>query len=331
MPDVFTAVMILAMYLLAFHAQFLSRIERVVVCGILFAATSAHLSHCLIASTLVVLAAVLCFVSRGRRMVTGLALTAAPVALSLIAFFAYNSVVLRRPMLSPAGSTFVLASMIEQGPARRYLEAACPDVGYRLCAYADRLPATANEFLWAENSVLRQVGGFEGLADESRAIVGEIIRREPLDVIQMIATNSARQLLTLRLGAELKQESNLAYVSALIATKFGPRASAQLTGSLQLHNRLPLHTMMVLGYAGLAVGLCAALYAIAIAGGYGIVKLWTSYLFLAGALVANATVCGGFSGVHDRYQARIAWLIPLFGLVGSVLAYERRRAGSKSY
>jgi hypothetical protein len=29
----------------------------------------------------------------------------------------------------------------------------------------------------------------------------------------------------------------------------------------------------------------------------------------------NALVTGGLSGPHDRYQARIAWLLPLAGLL----------------
>ena len=35
---------------------------------------------------------------------------------------------------------------------------------------------------------------------------------------------------------------------------------------------------------------------------------------LAAALAGNAALCGALSGVYDRYQARIVWLVPLCGL-----------------
>jgi hypothetical protein len=34
-------------------------------------------------------------------------------------------------------------------------------------------------------------------------------------------------------------------------------------------------------------------------------------LALVVAVLANALAAGALSGVHDRYQARIAWLLPL--------------------
>ncbi len=46
-------------------------------------------------------------------------------------------------------------------------------------------------------------------------------------------------------------------------------------------------------------------------------------------LIANAAVCGFGSSTHDRYQGRVAWLLP-FALAISVgdLLGERRRRGS---
>jgi hypothetical protein len=49
--------------------------------------------------------------------------------------------------------------------------------------------------------------------------------------------------------------------------------------------------------------------------------------FLATAnlfLMANATVCGASSGVYDRYQCRVAWLIP-FCLIAYVCCLIKER------
>jgi hypothetical protein len=50
--------------------------------------------------------------------------------------------------------------------------------------------------------------------------------------------------------------------------------------------------------------------------------------FAAAALLAvlvNATITGGLSGPHDRYQSRIMWLPPLVALMG--VAALRAKAG----
>jgi hypothetical protein len=32
-------------------------------------------------------------------------------------------------------------------------------------------------------------------------------------------------------------------------------------------------------------------------------------------VIVNAVVCGVMSGPHDRYQARVAWLLPALALI----------------
>jgi hypothetical protein len=38
-------------------------------------------------------------------------------------------------------------------------------------------------------------------------------------------------------------------------------------------------------------------------------------------VLANAAICGIMSGPHDRYQARVAWLIPAMALIGAFKIY----------
>jgi hypothetical protein len=46
-------------------------------------------------------------------------------------------------------------------------------------------------------------------------------------------------------------------------------------------------------------------------------------VILIGGVVANAAVTGILSTPHDRYQARVIWLIPLLAMI--VLLRRRRR------
>ena len=53
--------------------------------------------------------------------------------------------------LTPRGPPFLLARSWEDGPARSYLAAACPEAGWAICAELDRLAPTAQEFLWRQD------------------------------------------------------------------------------------------------------------------------------------------------------------------------------------
>jgi hypothetical protein len=48
------------------------------------------------------------------------------------------------------------------------------------------------------------------------------------------------------------------------------------------------------------------------------------FVIFSGQL-ANALICGGLSGPHERYQARLAWLIPLVALL---LYYQIRKTAA---
>ena len=47
--------------------------------------------------------------------------------------------------------------------------------------------------------------------------------------------------------------------------------------------------------------------------------------FVIVVLLANAAVCGALSGPHDRYQARIAWIVALL-LGAGILHWKTMRA-----
>ena len=65
-------------------------------------------------------------------------------------------------------------------------------------------------------------------------------------------------------------------------------------------------------------------------------SVWTFWIVAAGGLfvvmVGNALLCGALSGVNDRYQARLIWLVPLFAvLVGAHMrAAQRSSSGEQS-
>ena len=51
---------------------------------------------------------------------------------------------------------------------------------------------------------------------------------------------------------------------------------------------------------------------------------------MVGFVLANALICGGLSGVYDRYQSRVEWLIPFCALIGLVQWAQRGRTAGQA-
>src|SRR5262249_26423099 len=135
MADFFTPVMLLVLYILCFHWLDLTKIERCYFLLLACVAIAAHLTHPPLA--LVVIACIIVFQIAGhmpRRLILIRAGVASiPIALAILAILVNNIVIHRVFAIYAGGSTLLLANMIEYGPARSYLQEACPTAGYKIC------------------------------------------------------------------------------------------------------------------------------------------------------------------------------------------------------
>jgi hypothetical protein len=254
----------------------------------------------------------------------------APLAGGMLLLLATNIAGHGRIALSPHGSSFLLARLVADGPAARTIAARCPEAGWYLCDFAGRLPEDADVFLWAPDSPVNRtpegipifLGGML-LAPEARIIVAETLWREPLSVLQAGLGNAWRQLLTAGIGDTLGNRHLDVAVRPRIAQGFPPSEVAGFDAALQRGAGL--------AQAGRAIAwlhplvLLASLPLLAWGWWRGDARLRGLLLALVVAVLANALATGALSGVHARYQARIAWLLPL--LVGVALAAPRRAPG----
>ena len=146
MPDLYAGLLVLAAAALAFSWQNLRRAERLALIGLYLAAITFHPSHLLLAAGLAGLALLLpaAWPERRRRLAClGLPVPAAVMLLLAIGWLGFGAAT-----LSPHGPPFLLARSWEDGPARAYLAATCPQAGWAICAELDRLAPSAQEFLW---------------------------------------------------------------------------------------------------------------------------------------------------------------------------------------
>lgn len=309
MPDVFTAPVVLCLFLLAFGT--LSRRETVWVGLIGTIGIASHLAHLILAAALIAVV-VLCrlwprWQARPLR-------TAVPLASALALLMLTNIVGLGRPAISPNGAVFALARLIGDGPGRDYIDRVCPAAGLKLCAWKGRLAQDSDEFLWDpwgplwDRRLWGDAFGPVALAPEASRLVLAIVAAYPLETFEDALVNAGKQFILVRVGDTLGAKDLDVAVLPKMEHYFPPaevaryHASRQDRGLLATDERplTPVHLLFLLfGAAG--TGLVLIRWRDPTQG-------LLALMILAG-LAANAAATGALSAPHDRYQARLAWLL----------------------
>jgi hypothetical protein len=314
MPDIFSPLLVLAIFCLVLGWRQLGRRERLGWFAALLVMDSFHNANPLFSVTMAVGAGGLAVWQGevagdvGRRVL--LVMAAAAIAVSAQA--TYGFVVIGRVTPSPAAPFFTLARLIYDGPARRYLADACPEAGYVLCAYQQQFTGTSDNFLWDETMPLHALilaRKERGALDEASAIVRGTVARYPGAVLDSALGNGVRQFFAVAtpialcpcLGGKLGR----------VMPELFPRDVTAFTQSLQNQDRLPWGAVRWVDWLALGAAILA-LVSVVVQTPCRLGGLPGALLALiVWALLVNAMIMGGLSGVTDRYQARMVWLLPL--------------------
>lgn len=316
MPDILAAVIILCGMLLVRqwpggtpHTRHLFIVGLVTTFAIL-----AHYGHLPLAG--VMAGVVLLLLLAGRRLTLGLALAALlPICLALGLNMLASRAAFETAEVAPKRLPILLARSIEDGPARWYLERACPQSGYALCPYVAALPASAGEVLFGSDSPLSQMAPqeIEAVRREEMQVLAGAFRAYPVQQGWSFVRNGVRQVTrfgfrdvrwgTAQPGADGRLEAD---VSAMTDR-----------GGLALAQRVVTGTVLLSAVAILALALRDRL------------SIRTDERALLAVLVvgllANAFIFGGLSAPADRYQARVVWLVPLLALLFLLNRMEAKR------
>jgi hypothetical protein len=327
MPDVLAPALALAVALLGWGDP--RPLERAALVLVVVLAASAHLSH------LPLLGALLAVLAASRRW-RGLRDGAAALLAALLVVVATNAAFQGRAAVSPYGAVFALARLVADGPAARTVEALCPEAGWHLCRWAGgRLPTDSDEFLWSPDGPTwaprldgAQPSGPISLAPEAGTVLRETLAREPWAVLRAAAANTFRQLLASRTGDTLVPDHLAESVAVQLAPPAFPAAeNKRFAASLQSRGELPAAAAPFLWphLPALLLGAAALPFAAWRARREGDARL-LGFLLCAGVgVLVNAAVTGALSGPHERYGARIAWLLPLSALLAW---WPRRRVAA---
>lgn len=315
-PDCFTALTVLCTYLLAFCGRNLGWPRTTAIFAIAAFAAATHPSHVILLVGLVLVVAVFKLVSITQRGFAGLrlsnlALPALSAILGMLMVVAANFDLTGQLFINRAGSVFVFASMLQDGLVNRLLDDTCPGSGYKLCAYKNRLPRTAERWLWFPGSPFVKLGHFRGTAAESQRIVFDILRRYPGAFTLATVRDTDDQLVTFRTGDQIEPQEWVLFPELdrfIPAQMKGYMRARQQKGKIHFHDINDVHLPIA------ALGQIGALAAFAMMVQR---RRWNSAIFLSFlimALFGNALICGALSNPHARYQSRLIWL-PVFALI----------------
>jgi hypothetical protein len=204
-----------------------------------------------------------------------------------------------------------LARSVAEGPGKWYLEKNCGHLKYAICElYPNGVPGTIDSFLWGQNGVKERATPqqMDRIRAEEADVVLAATRAYPFEELERLGRNFARQLVLFQPGVGLDARIVLDHNEnpVLVPAPYD-RSWVNLVGTLSI------------------VGLIAALGLLFIRSRTVRILRPMIGLVLCGILL-NDAICVYFSGVTDRYEARVIWLIPLLALAALALGGKRGAA-----
>lgn len=318
-PDIFTPIVVLGIFLLVCMDDRLRTWELLYVLVLTTAATSFHFSHLGLAAILAVAAPAMWLRRSFRPLVSvrSMVIGLLPFVLAFSALVAVNKVFRGEAAATTHGSLFLLSRY--QGIVKDYLNEHCDARGYILCEHKDDM----GRILWGDDSLTNRIGANK-LNEEAKVILREAFRTYPIETANSALQSVLNQLVTFstanwiyvhedtpddpaahRLFRAFPNEYS-AFLSSGQSTDKLPKATARLIDTLAIFAALPFFLSFLLQAYQRQDTRLEALYA-----------------FVIVSLVANAAVCAALSAVVERYQSRLIWLVVLVTLIG---AYRSRSA-----
>lgn len=319
MPDIFTSFCILSIIILLFHHD-LSIINRVLLCVIFVFSSITHGSHLLINLVTLILFTVFYFIWRGQNSQVSFSykslLLVWLLALSNFLFLPSFHYIVSGEYKYSKGAPFLVGRLAENGILNKFLEDNCKNGGeYRLCEYKDKLPTNAASFVWDPESPFNKNGGWQDTSSEYNKIINATLTQPRYLKLHIRESVKAtfQQFFNIRVGDGLvkygENSSPYNHIIWFLPNEFNAYCLADQQRQLLNFKSFTQRQLMILCFSFLVLG-------------YFFAQPTDSFnknLKLMGILLLlfiffNACICGTLSGVFDRYQCRVVWLIPLFAI-----------------
>jgi hypothetical protein len=318
LTDIFAGLAVLALHALVWHWESVSRRERYALVLFIAFAGSTHSATLAVLLGLAAAALLLSWLSAKLVPRAGLAPMTFALALSAAMLLGANYVVSKTIAWTPGGYGLAFGRMLQDGIVTRYLNDHCPKEELKLCPYRNELPLDADAFLWGK-SVFDKLGRFAGLGDEMRAIVLGSLRDYPAMQAETALRATARQLVEVSTGEGIV--TTLWHTYGIIE-RYTPSVVPAMRAARQQHGEIGFAAINLIDVP-VAWAAMALLPVLLLLGVYGaeFADLGRLAATLLLTLVGNAVVCGVISDPHDRYGARMVWIVVFAVAMAATRAY----------
>jgi len=313
MPDVLVPLVVLALWLLGFRWNRISPRERTGLAALALLGLLSHMSCMALAIGLAGITLMAWIVGR-RRDWMPLACNLSPigvVAASLILMPMVHLSLMGKATFTPGGPVFLFGSLVQDGIAQRWLGDHCPAPDIKLCGLQDRIPKTADEFLWDGRSPFLDIGGWEGAVAELSHLVKECLKAYPEAIAWTSLRATALQMAMVATGDGLDEFHG---ATRGVFTASLPRAVKPFNAAYQQQGQVTKPLFDAFNRVHIPVAYLSVM-GLLMAIGWGLHSKRYELAGLASftllALLGNAFICGALSNPHDRYQSRLIWLAPL--------------------
>jgi len=310
MPDVFSAVVPLGFFLLAWKWSTLARSERLWLWLLLSASLLFHTTHILLAVGLVVFAGVMALWPSLRPSGRGWVVATTAVGAGIFGVVVFGVVIRIVFGVDPVNPPFLTARGLEDGPVIEMIQSGCDK--FAVCAADPEVDSESQAFLWGPDGLYFDADSAtrQRLSEEDLTVFFSAALRYPMMQILASLSNSADQAVMFGLydfatATEVLSRSAPNWMPANELMNFESSAVA--------NDRFPLNELSVAVYITVGAAALALLW-LALAG--RIPRSATPLLLIVLAvLLGNAILGGALSDAHHRYQARLIWLVPFLALV----------------
>jgi hypothetical protein len=328
MPDILGPLLYLSVYLLIFAPDTLRRWEKWLLLCIAWFAITAHATHLVLAAWLCLVLGVcwLCGWSAMRQRGVWLLRVCAVTLLAVGTQVALHTVLYGEPSVFGVSMPFLTGRLLDDGPARTYLQEHCQNRDWVLCSHLDNLPKTDGDFLgsfWQTATPAQQ----RQLRKQQMPLLFAVLATYPQEQLKHFWSNFLQMMGYV--GVDYEFNDNPVWSQPMDSTIW--KVYGGYLRSRQRQNAMPwlsfrgLQEKIVLVALGLLVLLLPGVWQHR--KDLSCLRMLGLSVIVLCVLPANAFLCAGISGNYPRYQGRMAWM---FVLLAALLAVHKLQQGRRA-
>lgn len=239
-----------------------------------------------------------------------------------------NGLKFDRWTVAPLGPVFLFARLNEDGLIGPWFEQHCgKDAPEPLCRLRGSIPHDSQVLLWGGNASpfyarinerIGEAASWPWVDDLQQAAIGSIVD-QPVEFAKISLAGTADQFIHFTaLDDECPSECSLRELGNVHAS-----LRNALDNSRQLRGEIPRKLIRIVTSAISILSLITLPLLLILAVRLKDSRIVSLLLAVAAALIVNAFLTGALSDVHDRYQSRLIWIVPL--VIAAVLLRWRWR------